>query len=82
MSADDGNDIIVFSGNVADYNILGQGDHFTIENTAGTDAIQFTDVEYISFGDTGPVSLADIVANSTYNPGDSWFDPEPIGGLI
>jgi Ca2+-binding RTX toxin-like protein len=82
VSADAGNDIIVFSGNVADYNILGQGDHFTIENAAGTDAIQFTEVEYISFGDTGPVSLADIVANSTYSPGDTWFDPEPIGGLI
>jgi Ca2+-binding RTX toxin-like protein len=82
VSADAGNDVIVFSGNVADYNILGQGDHFTIENAAGTDAIQFTEVEYISFGDTGPVSLADIVANSTYSPGDTWFDPEPIGGLI
>ncbi|MGJ8573381.1 MAG: calcium-binding protein [Hoeflea sp.] len=82
VNADAGNDLIVFSGNVADYNIIGQGDHFTIENAAGTDAIQFTEVEYISFGDTGPVSLADIVANSTYSPGDTWFDPEPIGGLI
>ncbi|WP_339762041.1 calcium-binding protein, partial [uncultured Hoeflea sp.] len=82
VSADAGNDIIAFSGNVADYNILGQGDHFTIENGTGSDAIQFTEVEYISFSDTGPVSLADIVANSTYSPGDTWFDPEPIGGLI
>ncbi|WP_299866750.1 calcium-binding protein [uncultured Hoeflea sp.] len=82
VNADDGNDIIVFSGNVADYNILGQGDHFTIEDTAGNQNIQFTEVEYIRFGDTGPVSLADIVANSTYNPGDTWFDPEPVGGLI
>ncbi|MEM5494468.1 calcium-binding protein [Hoeflea sp. AS16] len=82
VSADAGNDIIVFSGNVADYNILGQGDHFTIANGTGTDAIQFTEVEYISFSDAGPVSLADIVANSTYSSGDTWFDPEPIGGLI
>ncbi|MGX5800447.1 Ig-like domain-containing protein [Bradyrhizobium sp. Arg314] len=77
-----GDDIIVFNGNVSDYEIQGQGDHFVIHNTATDDAVQFTNMEYISFNGTTAISLADIVANSNHNPGDVWYEPEPIGGLV
>lgn len=77
-----GNDTVVFGGSVADYEILGQGDHFTVYNTVTGDQIQFKEIEYISFSDATSISLDDIVGNSGYNPGDTWFDPEPIGGLI
>ena len=77
-----GNDTIVFFGNVADYEILGQADHFTVYNTATGDQTQFKEIEYITFSDATSISLDDIVGNSGYNPGDTWFDPEPIGGLI
>ncbi|WP_352596488.1 Ig-like domain-containing protein [Mesorhizobium sp. M0091] len=77
-----GDDIIVFGGNISDYEIQGQGDHFVIHNTVSDDGIQFTNMEYISFNGTAAISLADIVANSNYNPGDTWFEPEPIGGLV
>ncbi|WP_299866744.1 hypothetical protein [uncultured Hoeflea sp.] len=40
MSADDGNDIIVFWGCVSNDSIPGQGDDITITNAAVTDAIQ------------------------------------------
>lgn len=75
-------DIIVFSGNAAQYETKGQGERFTITDSTTGDSIQFKNSEYVRFGDTDDVSLDDIVANSGYAPGETWFEPEPIGGLI
>ncbi len=82
VDAADGVDTIDFDAAVADFEILGQGDHFTVTNTVTGDAVQFANVEYLTFDDATSVSLADLVANSSHAPGDTWFDPEPIGGLI
>ncbi|NVD43382.1 hypothetical protein HT585_31465 [Ensifer sp. HO-A22] len=81
VNGGDGNDIIVFSGSSADYKILGQGDHFTISHLTNGDIVQFTAVEDIGFAN-GIISLDDIIANSGHLPGDTWFEPEPIGGLV
>lgn len=35
---------------------------------------------YVSFEGATDISLADIATD--YNPGDYWFEPEPIGGLV
>jgi Ca2+-binding RTX toxin-like protein len=82
VEAGGGDDIIVFAGDVADYQIIGEGEHFTISAIGSSDTIQFKEVEYIRFADSSEISLAAIVANSGYDPGEYWFEPEPIGGLV
>ncbi|APX67955.1 MULTISPECIES: glycoside hydrolase family 9 protein [unclassified Brucella] len=77
-----GDDTLVFSGNVSDYTILGEGDHFTISHIGSSDTIQFTNFEYVTFDDAHDVSLADIIANAGQQPGDYWYEPEAIGGLV
>ncbi|APX68908.1 hypothetical protein [Brucella sp. 09RB8471] len=71
----------MFSGNVSDYTILGEGDHFTISHIGSSDTIQFTNFEYVTFDDAHDVSLADIIANAGQQPGDYWYEPEAIGDL-
>lgn len=66
-----GDDILVFDGNISDYEILGQSDHFVIHNTVTDEGIQFTNMEYIRFNGTAAISLANIIANSNYDPGDT-----------
>jgi len=75
-------DTIVFSEAVEDYTIIGDNGEYTITHTPTGNTIAFTDVEYVNFAANDPVSLTDIIANASYNPGDTWFNPEPIGGLI
>ncbi|MCP1201137.1 hypothetical protein NIM86_17150 [Notoacmeibacter sp. MSK16QG-6] len=82
VDAAGGTDTISFDADIAAFEILGEGDHFTVTNTATGDAVQFTNVEYLTFNDATDVSLDDIVANSNHAPGDTWYDPQPIGGLI
>ena len=77
-----GDDRIVFSGNVSDYLIQGQGSYFSISHIGTSDAIQFTNFEYVTFDDAQDVSLADIIAHAGQQPGDFWYEPEPIGGLV
>lgn len=77
-----GVDWIVFEGNASDYTILGEGDHFTIRRAGTSESIQFTKFEYLTFADAMSVSLDDIIANAGQQPGDYWFEAEPIGGLI
>ena len=72
-------DTIVFSGSSTDYEILGQGDHFTVSNLANGDTIQFTNIETLAFSDR-MFSLSDIIANSGYNPGDSWSASQALDG--
>lgn len=75
-------DRIIFDEAVADYTIIGDNDDYTVVHTPTGDSIEFTNVEYLEFADSNMVSMADIIANANYNPGDTWFNPEPIGGLI
>lgn len=78
----DGNDRIVFEGDAEDYEIIGQGEHFVITNISTGEGVQFRQVEYIQFDDDVDVPLSTIIANAGRQPGDVWFQPEPIGGLV
>jgi Ca2+-binding RTX toxin-like protein len=78
----DGNDRIVFEGDADDYEIIGQGEHFVITNISTGEGVQFRQVEYIQFDDDVDVPLSTIIANAGRQPGDFWFQPEPIGGLV
>ncbi|MCB4920790.1 glycoside hydrolase family 9 protein [Brucella intermedia] len=77
-----GIDWITFSGNIADYTILGEGNHFTIRGVATNDHIQFTNFEYLSFADEKNVSLADLVANSGQPAGSYWPAAVNVSSLI
>ncbi len=78
VDGDGGSDTIAFAGDVTAYTILGEGEYFTVRNTATDESVQFTNVEYIQFDGSGPLSLADIVANSGHAPGEHWAEPEII----
>ena len=75
-------DKIIFSEVAGDYTITGDGNDYTIVHTPTGDSIEFANIEYVEFSDGAAAALAAIIANANYNPGDTWLNPEPIGGLI
>lgn len=76
------NDRIVFDDEAVEHTIIGQNDNYMIMQTRTGDFLEFIDTEYAEFANSGPVSLEDIVGSDDLSPYGSWFNPEPIGGLI
>ncbi len=82
VDAGAGTDTLRFDPDLAEFELGGAGDEYTLTHNATGDTVQFTNVEYLTFNDATDISLDDLVANSNHAPGDTWYDPEPIGGLI
>lgn len=78
----DGIDWLILSGNVADYTILGEGNHFTIRGAENNDQIQFTNFEYLSFADVKNISLVEMPIYSGQQAGAYWPTAVNIGHLV
>lgn len=73
-----GSDTIVFAGDVIDYRIIGEGEHFTISRISTGDSIQFKNFEFLQFSSGPALSIADIVTASGHTPGSYWNAAEII----